>query len=128
MLSVVFGNLIRNACAYTKLGGVTITVGDKHVEIADSGIGISEEDLKAVFEPYYRIDNSVESGHGIGLSLVKRLTDRFNWPITMYSEPGVGTTVRVAFPFGYVSAAPHPKVAPSEELGESRPQSDQSAG
>ena len=104
MLGLVFGNLIRNACAYTNQGGVTIAVGDKFVEIADSGIGISDENLKAVFEPYYRIDNTVESGHGIGLSLVKRLTDRFGWPLTMNSEQGVGTTVRIHLPLSHVGS------------------------
>ncbi|MEM7468617.1 MAG: HAMP domain-containing sensor histidine kinase [Pseudomonadota bacterium] len=101
MLGLVFGNLIRNACAYTEQGGVTVTVGDKYVEIADSGIGIPAEKLQAVFEPYFRMDHSVESGHGIGLSLVKRLTDRFGWPISMNSERHVGTTVRVSFPLSF---------------------------
>ena len=128
ILTVVFGNLIRNACAYTQQGGVTITIGDKHVEIADSGIGISEEDLKAVFQPYFRIDNSVESGHGIGLSLVKRLTDRFDWPITMHSEPGVGTTVRVNFPLSDVSPAKQLEKELIEQIAESDPSSDASAG
>ena len=106
MLGLVFGNLIRNACAYTEQGGVKIIVGDKYVEIADSGIGIADKDLLAVFQPYFRIDNTVESGHGIGLSLVKRLTDRFGWPLTMNSEQGVGTTVRVSFPLSHVGAGP----------------------
>ena len=105
MLSLVFGNLVRNACAYTEQGGVTISVQDKYVEVADSGIGISDENIQSVFKPYFRIDNSIESGHGIGLSLVKRLTDRFGWPISMSSEPDVGTTVRVSFPLSYVQAA-----------------------
>lgn len=129
MLSVVFGNLIRNACAYTEKGGVSITIGDKHVEIADSGIGIHEDEIQAVFEPYYRSKQSTESGHGIGLSLVKRLTDRFNWPITMNSQPGVGTTVRVAFPFGYVSSPPAKSTRTKEEGSAENPHvSDASAG
>ena len=106
MLGLVVGNLIRNACAYTEKGGVNITVGDQFVEIADSGIGIANEDLKAVFQPYFRIEKSVESGHGIGLSLVKRLTDRFGWPLEMSSEEGIGTTVRVSLPQGRL--APYP--------------------
>ena len=106
MLGLVFGNLIRNACAYTERGGVNITIGDKYVEIADSGIGIANKDLKAVFQPYFRIEKSVESGHGIGLSLVKRLTDRFGWPLTLNSEEGVGTTVRVSLPLSHVSPSP----------------------
>lgn len=98
MLGVVFGNLIRNACAYTPKGSITITVSGHTVEIADTGIGIAGQELDAVFEPYYRIDHSVESGHGIGLSLVRRLTDRFEWPVSIHSKPGEGTTVTVTFP------------------------------
>ena len=37
-------------------------------------------------------------GHGVGLTIVKRLSDRFQWPIEFESEPGKGTTVRVRFP------------------------------
>ena len=118
MLGLVFGNLIRNACAYTDRGGVTITVGDKFVEIADSGIGIADEDLKAVFEPYFRIDNTVESGHGIGLSLVKRLTDRFGWPLSMNSEQGVGTTVRIRLPLSHVASR---NPAPDPEMVQEKP-------
>ena len=113
ILGLVFGNLIRNACAYTEQGGVNIIIGDKYVEIADSGIGIADKDLKAVFEPYFRIDNTVESGHGIGLSLVKRLTDRFGWPLTMNSEPGVGTTVRISLPLSHVGPKPANAESPS---------------
>ena len=124
MLGLVFGNLIRNACAYTEKGGVTISIQDKYVEVADSGIGISDENIQSVFKPYFRIDNSVESGHGIGLSLVKRLTDRFGWPISINSEPNVGTTVRVRFPLSY-TAAVNPAGTSAAEIDNAR---DASAG
>jgi signal transduction histidine kinase len=98
VVAILLGNVIRNACAYTDKGSVSVTIGDGVVTIEDSGVGISEVELKAVFERYYRVPNSRESGHGIGLSLVKSLTERFDWPLTIESEPGFGTRVTVSFP------------------------------
>jgi signal transduction histidine kinase len=98
VLAVVVGNLIRNACAYTDEGHVLVAVSDTAIRISDSGIGIGKDHLEAVFSPYYRVPNARESGHGIGLSLVKRMTDRFNWPIDISSRPGYGTDVVVRFP------------------------------
>lgn len=98
ILPIVIGNLIRNACAYTEQGHVQVLVSDAKVRIEDSGIGIHDDQIKAVFSPYYRAPNARESGHGIGLSLVKRMTDRFGWPINITSRPGHGTVVEVQFP------------------------------
>ncbi len=104
VLAIVIGNLLRNACAYTDEGFVRVVVEATGVRISDSGVGISNDELKAVFSPYYRAPNARESGHGIGLSLVKRMTDRFGWPIDITSHPGRGTTVVVYFPDAQVSA------------------------
>ena len=98
ILAVVIGNLIRNACAYTEKGHVRVHVSNAKVRIEDSGIGIHDDQIQAVFSPYYRVPNARESGHGIGLSLVKRMTDRFGWPIDITSRPGHGTVVEVCFP------------------------------
>ena len=98
VLAIVVGNLIRNACAYTDRGHVEIAISGERVDISDSGIGIADEELQAVFSPYYRAPNARESGHGIGLSLVKRMTDRFGWPLEITSRAGHGTKVSVAFP------------------------------
>jgi signal transduction histidine kinase len=98
ILAVVIGNLIRNACAYTEHGQVAVQITNATVRIEDTGIGIDDEQIKAVFSPYYRVPNARESGHGIGLSLVKRMTDRFGWPIDITSHPGHGTVVEVQFP------------------------------
>lgn len=98
VLAVVVGNLIRNACAYTDHGHVNVSITAGAVRIEDSGIGISDDQIEAVFSPYFRAPNARESGHGIGLSLVKRMTDRFGWPIDIASRPGHGTVVEVQFP------------------------------
>jgi len=98
VLSVVFGNLIRNALNYTDEGHVEITVDEDCVRIADSGIGMPEQEIQQVFNPFYRAGRSRRGGHGVGLTIVKNLSSRFGWPVDIYSEPGVGTTVTVRFP------------------------------
>jgi signal transduction histidine kinase len=95
---VMVSNLLRNACTYTDAGSITVTVGRDHVSVADTGPGIAPEDLERVFQPFYRAKGSREGGHGIGLTIVKRLSDRFGWPVELRSKPGEGTTAVVRFP------------------------------
>lgn len=98
VVAVLIGNLIRNAVAYTDEGHVRATVELGVVSIEDSGVGMSAEDLKQVFQPFFRAQHGRRGGHGVGLTIVKRLSDRFGWPVEFESEPGQGTTVRVRFP------------------------------
>lgn len=96
---VMIGNLIRNACLYTERGSVTVTVDRSSVVVEDTGVGMSEEDLAHMFESFYRAGRPGQAdGHGIGLSIVKRLADRFGWEISIASKLGAGTTIRVDFP------------------------------
>lgn len=99
VLSVLIGNLIRNAMAYTEAGYVRLSIHPDRVCIEDSGVGIAGDQLDQVFQPFFRgADTPVTAGHGIGLAIVKRLSDRFDWPIEINSEPGIGTRVIVHFP------------------------------
>ena len=98
VLSVLIGNLLRNAFAYTDAGQVAVHVGLRELSIRDSGIGIPEQDVKDMFRPFFRGDVRQRGGHGIGLSIVKRLSDRFDWPVHIDSQVGVGTQVTVRFP------------------------------
>ena len=98
VLSVMIGNLLRNAVLYTDFGRVDVTVGDNKVVIKDSGKGMPQQEMKDIFKPYYRGDRNSTRGHGVGLTIVKRLSDRFSWPITVTSAPGEGTAVEVSFP------------------------------
>jgi signal transduction histidine kinase len=97
-LAVVLSNLVRNACLYTEHGQVVVQVGSDFVRIEDSGPGMDSEELARVFEPFFRGGERKHGGHGVGLSIVQRLTDRFGWPLSIESEPGVGTRVTVRFP------------------------------
>jgi signal transduction histidine kinase len=96
--SVLVGNLIRNACLYTEEGSVTVTVQADRVVVRDTGVGMNEEELARAFVSFFRGDQGRGSGHGIGLTIVKRLADRFGWEVGMSSQPGQGTTVSVIFP------------------------------
>ena len=78
LLCRIFQNLISNAVKYTSVDkNIFITLNSDsdmfHVEIKDEGIGISEEDLKNIFEPFIRSKNSADiKGSGLGLSIVKQ--------------------------------------------------------
>jgi signal transduction histidine kinase len=99
VLEIVLGNLIRNAINYTHGGRVDVTVTDRSVQVGDTGVGMSGEELQNAFEPFYRVDESrgVTRGHGLGLAIVKRLVHQAGWSISAHSKPGEGTRVEVAF-------------------------------
>jgi signal transduction histidine kinase len=103
-LSRVFANLLDNAIKYTPAGGrVSISAwreGDTaHVLMADTGIGISAEDLPRIWERMFRSDRSrSERGLGLGLSFVRAIVEAHDGRISVSSEPGHGTEVRIELP------------------------------
>lgn len=97
VLSVLLGNLIRNAILYTESGAIEISITENSVTIEDSGIGMSEDEIDNIFKPHYRASRNVNTGHGVGLTIVKRLSDRFHWPLDVKSFPGEGTRIEVSF-------------------------------
>ena len=54
VLSVLLGNLLRNACHYTDQGTVTVVVRRGSIAVVDTGVGMSSEELAKVFEPFFR--------------------------------------------------------------------------
>jgi signal transduction histidine kinase len=78
VLSVLIGNLIRNAYSYTDEGTVEIIISDSKLTIQDSGIGMLVEDVEKMFKPFQRGQTRQRGGYGVGLTIVKMLTDRFN--------------------------------------------------
>lgn len=95
-VSIVLNNLLNNAIKYTESGEINILVAENHVVVEDTGIGIDESMLPAVFKPYIRANKS-NDGHGVGLSIVRKLCDQFGWGINMKSAQGIGTQVTVQF-------------------------------
>lgn len=98
VLSVLVGNLVRNAFSYTDAGVVRIRIDADRLVIEDSGVGMSDDELAQAFSPFYRAGDSRRGGHGVGLTIVRRLSERFGWPVHISSTPGVGTRVVVEFP------------------------------
>ena len=97
VLSVLIGNLLRNAVAYTDAGRVRVEVDADAIMIEDTGIGLPAERVRDMGRPFVR-GSTGQPGHGVGLTIVRRLSDRFGWPVEFTSQLGVGTRVRVTFP------------------------------
>jgi signal transduction histidine kinase len=98
VLAVLVGNLLRNAFSYTDRGEVEVTIDAQGVVIRDTGVGIAPEQLADIYRPFARGESARRGGFGVGLSIVRRLSDRFGWPVSIDSQPGVGTRIEVRFP------------------------------
>ena len=100
-MSEMVGNLIRNAIRYNKAGGsVKVTLNIDRFEVADTGIGISEENLSKVFSRFFTVDKShsgKNGGFGLGLAMVKKICQREGWSISVKSKEGEGSTFTVKF-------------------------------
>ena len=103
-LHQVFVNLITNACNAAKEHGgkLHLSTGpigrDKiRLRIADDGVGIADEDLERVFEPFFSTRRRGK-GTGLGLSIVNSIIERHHGEIVIESELGRGTTVLVTLP------------------------------
>ncbi len=105
-LAMIYGNLVENAVKYSRENGhVTVRVRREGiyvaVSVADDGIGISPEDARKVFDEFYRVrgeQTAAITGTGLGLSLVKRLTELHEGTVTLTSTLGVGSEFTVRIP------------------------------
>jgi signal transduction histidine kinase len=102
-LQIVFRNLIDNSLKYST-GLVEINInkkpGEVLISIKDKGIGISEEDLKYIFEPFYRADRSRSrrtGGFGLGLSICKKIIEAHKGEIKIISKVNEGTEIILKF-------------------------------
>lgn len=105
-IAIIFNNLISNAVKYNVRGGkVEITIdktdSDAIIIFSDTGIGIRPEDMPGLFTEFVRIkrDETKEiTGSGLGLSIVKKVTDLYKGSILVESNPGKGTIFTVRLP------------------------------
>jgi signal transduction histidine kinase len=119
----ILRQLVGNAVKFTPTGTVTVRVrvsagspwtpsaragGDaRHSvvwEVEDTGIGISEGDLEAVFDPFRQVDGSATrryGGTGMGLALSRQLARRLGGDVTARSRPGQGSTFTLSLPAGF---------------------------
>jgi signal transduction histidine kinase len=100
-------NLVNNALRYTAPGGLVRisarleSASRAVIEISDDGPGMAADELKRIFDPFYRGSSSRrEQGMGLGLSVVKGVVDSHGWSISVASEPGTGSSFRIVIPVG----------------------------
>ena len=124
----VLSNLISNALKFTEQGQVQVKVQlsrtaqdnvvHMHLEVSDSGIGISPADLQRLFEPFAQVDNTgrmARKGAGLGLVISRNLCQMMGGGLHMSSQPGIGTQVQVGLqltvlPTTTVGALPDPVI------------------
>jgi signal transduction histidine kinase len=106
LLKVLFLNLLDNAVKFSPDSTAHVTIdfspNDIQIQVRDNGIGIPPENMNMIFEPFYRGSN-VEKvrGHGLGLSICKKIVLLHKGQITVQSVPGKGTSFNVTLPHIY---------------------------
>ena len=108
-LAMITVNLISNAIKFTNPGGhvkliIEETDNNYNLIVEDNGIGISEEFLETIYEPFEREKNAVGHrlpGTGLGMTIVKKLVDKMGGSIEIKSKKRVGTRITVALPLVY---------------------------
>jgi len=105
-LKQALANVISNAIIYNREGG-TVTISTKKqdhhlvVEISDTGIGISQENLPFIFDEFFRVKSDKTrgiTGSGLGLAITKRIIEAHNGSIKVESSLGVGSTFSINLP------------------------------
>jgi signal transduction histidine kinase/CheY-like chemotaxis protein len=101
-------NLISNAVKYTLQGGVTLRLGVKQaensqllaIEVEDTGIGITTEDQKRIFDSFYQVANlTTQKGTGLGLAITRQYVELMGGQIGVTSTPGKGSKFTITIPF-----------------------------
>ncbi len=104
-------NLVENAIKYNNTDGtVTVSLNSDHqyfyLKVTDTGIGISEENQKRVFERFFRVDKARSretGGTGLGLAITKEIIKKHHGSVKIHSKEGEGTTFAVRIPLKYIA-------------------------
>lgn len=99
-------NLVGNACKFTEDGSVEIIVEQDpkefiHIHVNDTGIGLSKEQVRKLFDPFVQADASITreyGGTGLGLTITRRLARAMGGDVSVKSEPGEGSTFTLSLP------------------------------
>jgi len=108
-LSELISNIIENAVNYNKEGGtidisISSQLEEAIINVTDTGMGISKDEIGRIFDRFYRIDKSrgLVEGSGLGLPIVKAIAEAHAGHIDVESEEGKGTTFKVTLPLLHV--------------------------
>ncbi|WP_285670775.1 PAS domain-containing hybrid sensor histidine kinase/response regulator [Paralimibaculum aggregatum] len=123
----ILHNLVSNAIKFTEAGEVTVSISclpgrPMVLEVRDTGIGMSEEQLGSLFEDFSQAESATSrrfGGTGLGMAIVKRLVDAKGGEIEVSSRLGEGTRVRVSLPLAPLAepVPPAPAEAVFEDVG-----------
>lgn len=125
----ILSNIVSNAVKYTNEGGITVSMSaedtsrgmvDLIIQVFDTGIGISEEDAKYLFDPFRRVNekqNATIQGTGLGLAITKDLLDLMGGTVSVESAPGRGSTFKVILPQKIADPSPIGTFALHEQTG-----------
>lgn len=99
LIKILIGNILKNSIKYSNnSSNIEISLKDAVLTIKDYGIGIGKEELKYIFDRFYRVDSSRgRGGYGLGLSIVKSIADLHNYKIDVNSELGKYTAFNIYF-------------------------------
>ncbi|MEQ1592681.1 MAG: ATP-binding protein [Thiobacillaceae bacterium] len=125
-LRQILTNLVNNAVKFTEKGGVKLSlhflpdrpIAHLQIKVSDSGIGIAEDKLEGVFEPFVQAEGSITrrfGGTGLGLTISRRFARAMGGDIVANSTPGMGSTFTVTLPAGPIDQL---KLLTPEELAQ----------
>ncbi|MGB8435736.1 MAG: HAMP domain-containing sensor histidine kinase [Burkholderiales bacterium] len=98
LVAMAVGNLIRNACQFTDRGEVVVRMDAGRIVVEDTGAGVPVAVRGRLFERFVRGSDEHVTGSGLGLSIVKRVTDHLGWRIELEDRPGGGSRFVLTFP------------------------------
>lgn len=106
LLLLAITNIVTNACKYSNNQLVTLSIGTSQnkviIVVKDLGIGIPEDELKFIYDPFFRASNTKDyEGYGIGLPLTRNIVRLHEGEILVSSKVNEGTTVQLTFPIGH---------------------------
>ena len=97
VVAVALTNLVGNAYKYTPSGEVRVRVGDGKVVVEDSGPGIKAEDAERLFQRGQRGEGATGKGAGLGLAIVRRLCELYDWRVSLRPRPQGGAVATLDF-------------------------------
>jgi signal transduction histidine kinase len=103
LVKIALANVIENGCKYSENRTTNVLIQSSNSNLSltfkDNGIGIPNEDLSNIFEPFYRGSNTKDTkGNGIGLSMVKGIIKLHRGTIRLSSQSGIGTIITMSIP------------------------------